>query len=246
MYAPAKPDVPVLQPNDIAEADGFLFGIPTRYGNMPTQVKAFWDATGSLWQKGALVGKMAGTFFSTSSQHGGQETTAFTFLTTLAHHGMIYVPLGYSTPLLLDNELPNGGSAYGAGTLSNPDGSRAVSDHEKSIGEFQGESFAKILKAYVDGRRGSVSSSTTVPTAASSANDDINARASGAPVDTANDPTSTTTARPNTASEAGAVDTVGQPNPEGTNPATTADDSAANGGRKPSIGRRLSSFLNKF
>ncbi|KAI9227267.1 MAG: NAD(P)H:quinone oxidoreductase, type IV [Piptocephalis tieghemiana] len=155
MYAPAKPDVPVLQPNDIAEADGFLFGIPTRYGNMPTQVKAFWDATGSLWQKGALVGKMAGTFFSTSSQHGGQETTAFTFLTTLAHHGMIYVPLGYSTPLLLDNELPNGGSAYGAGTLSNPDGSRAVSDHEKSIGEFQGESFAKILKAYVDGRRGS-------------------------------------------------------------------------------------------
>lgn len=96
MHAPAKPDVPVITVDDLKEADGFLFGIPTRFGTMPAQIKSFLDATGGLWANGTLAGKFAGTFFSTASQHGGQETTAFTTVTYFAHHGMIYVPLGFA------------------------------------------------------------------------------------------------------------------------------------------------------
>jgi NAD(P)H dehydrogenase (quinone) len=96
LHAPAKPDVPVITVDDLKEADGFLFGIPTRFGTMPAQIKSFLDATGGLWANGTLAGKFAGTFFSTASQHGGQETTAFTTVTYFAHHGMIYVPLGFA------------------------------------------------------------------------------------------------------------------------------------------------------
>lgn len=99
MHAPPKPDVPVITVDDLKEADGFLFGIPTRFGIMPAQMKAFLDATGGLWASGGLAGKFAGTFFSTASQHGGQETTAFTAVTYFAHHGMIYVPLGFANPV---------------------------------------------------------------------------------------------------------------------------------------------------
>ncbi|KAJ1919613.1 hypothetical protein H4219_001861 [Mycoemilia scoparia] len=145
MYAAPKPDVPVITPAQLAEADAFLFGIPTRYGTLPAQIKAFWDATGQLWAKGALVGKLAGTFFSTGGQHGGQETTAFTFLTTLVHHGIIYVPLGYRHPNLSDISEVIGGSAYGAGTITDGDGSRQPSQKELDIAEFQGEEFAKTV-----------------------------------------------------------------------------------------------------
>ncbi|KAJ1911407.1 hypothetical protein IWQ60_010152 [Tieghemiomyces parasiticus] len=152
MHAPAKPEIPVLEPKDMAAADGFLFGIPTRYGNMPAQWKHFWDATGQLWVSGALNNKFAGTFFSTASQHGGQETTAFTFLTTLTHHGMIYVPLGYTHANLQDNSEVIGGSAYGAGAVAGGDGSRQVSPKEHAIAEHQGESFTKIVSQYIAGR----------------------------------------------------------------------------------------------
>ena len=71
---------------------------------IPSQVKSVLDATGSLWKTGALVGKPAGVFFSTANQGGGQESTALTFVTQLTHHGMIYVPIGYSSPLLFNND----------------------------------------------------------------------------------------------------------------------------------------------
>ena len=103
------------------------------------QVKALLDSTGGLWQAGALVGKPAGVFFSTGTQNGGQETTALTFVTQLAHHGMVFVPLGYSTPKLFDLSAPHGGSPYGAGTLAGPDGSRQPSALEKDIAEAHGE-----------------------------------------------------------------------------------------------------------
>ncbi|KAJ1657582.1 hypothetical protein IWQ61_003036 [Dispira simplex] len=151
MHAPPKSDIPVLEPKDMVEADGILFGIPTRYGTMPAQWKHFWDATGQLWAKGALTTKMAGTFFSTSSQHGGQETTALTMLTTFSHHGIIYVPMGYTHPNLQDNSEVIGGSAYGAGTVAGGDGSRQISPKEEAIAIHQGEYFAKIVKQYVTG-----------------------------------------------------------------------------------------------
>ncbi|RKP11736.1 NAD(P)H:quinone oxidoreductase, type IV, partial [Piptocephalis cylindrospora] len=149
MHAPPKPDVPIFNPADLPSYDGFLFGIPTRYGNSPAQWRAFWDHTGGLWAKGALVGKVAGTFFSTASQHGGQETTALTFLTTLAHHGITYVPLGYTHPALTDNTEVVGGSAYGAGTIAGGDGSRQPSEKELAIAVAQGESFARRLVQYI-------------------------------------------------------------------------------------------------
>jgi NAD(P)H dehydrogenase (quinone) len=76
MSAPPKPDVPIIQPAQLADADGFIFGFPTRYGMMAAQFKAFLDATGGLWRTQALAGKPAGLFYSTGSQGGGQETTA--------------------------------------------------------------------------------------------------------------------------------------------------------------------------
>ncbi|RKP13911.1 NAD(P)H:quinone oxidoreductase, type IV [Piptocephalis cylindrospora] len=145
MHAPPKPELPIMDPSDLPNYDGYLFGIPTRYGNSPAQWRTFWDKTGGLWAKGGLVGKSAGTFFSTGSQHGGQETTALTFITTLAHHGINYVPLGYTHPALTDNSEVVGGSAYGAGTVVGGDGSRQPSEKELSIAAAQGEAFARYL-----------------------------------------------------------------------------------------------------
>ncbi|KAJ2391354.1 hypothetical protein GGI05_002963 [Coemansia sp. RSA 2603] len=144
MHAPPKTDLPIITASDLTEADGFLFGFPTRYGTVPAQAKAFFDSTGQLWAKQALAGKPAGFFFSTASQHGGQETTVFTTLPILAHHGIIYVPLGYSNPNLFDNGEVVGGSAWGAGTVANGDGSRQPSEKELEIAEHQGEQFAKV------------------------------------------------------------------------------------------------------
>lgn len=95
MHAPPKPDYPVITPDVLATYDAFMFGIPTRFGNYPAQWQAFWDSTGSLWASGALAGKYAGIFSSTSDAGGGQESNVFNALSVLAHHGIIYVPLGY-------------------------------------------------------------------------------------------------------------------------------------------------------
>ncbi|RKO88679.1 NAD(P)H:quinone oxidoreductase, type IV [Blyttiomyces helicus] len=149
MYARKFDEIPVLAPEDLVKADGFLFGIPTRFGTPAAQVKTFWDATGKLWATGALVGKYAGVFTSTGGQHGGMETTIFTFLPHLAHHGIIYVPLGYQAPELHDQSEIIGGSPWGAGTIAGGDGSRKVSEKEIQIALTQGRTFAKtILKAH--------------------------------------------------------------------------------------------------
>ncbi|KAJ2742549.1 hypothetical protein GGI20_004412 [Coemansia sp. BCRC 34301] len=145
MHAPPKPDLPIIKAQDLVEADGFLFGFPTRYGTMPAQVKTFFDSTGQLWQKQALAGKPVGFFFSTASQHGGQEVTVFTTLPILAHHGMIYVPFGYANAHLFDNTEVIGGSAWGAGTIANGDGSRQPSEKELEIARDQGNNFAKVV-----------------------------------------------------------------------------------------------------
>jgi NAD(P)H dehydrogenase (quinone) len=87
MHAPPKPDYPVITAEILATYDAFLFGIPTRYGNFPTQWKTFWDSTGGLWASGGLWGKFAGVFISTGTPGGGQESTAIATLSTLTHHG---------------------------------------------------------------------------------------------------------------------------------------------------------------
>ncbi|KAJ8604088.1 hypothetical protein CTAYLR_001729 [Chrysophaeum taylorii] len=151
MGAPPKPDVAVADPHTLPEFDGFLFGTPTRFGMASAQMKSFMDATGGLWMKGALVGKPAGIFFSTGSQGGGQETTALTFVTQFAHHGLIFVPIGYSNPKLMDMGEIHGGSPYGAGCLAGPDGSRMPSDLEKDVAKHQGTYFAGVVKKLAAG-----------------------------------------------------------------------------------------------
>lgn len=145
MHAPPKSDVPIISAADLPNADGFIFGFPTRFGTFPAQFKAFLDSTGSLWQTGALVGKPAGLFTSTATQNGGQETTLLTAVTALTHHGMLFVPVGYSFGGgMFDVEVAHGGSPYGAGTLAGADGSRQPSELELSMAKHQGTHFAKI------------------------------------------------------------------------------------------------------
>ncbi|KAI9311157.1 flavoprotein-like protein [Dichotomocladium elegans] len=168
MHAPAKPDIPIITVDKLKEADGFLFGIPTRFGTMPAQVKTFLDATGQLWSAGALAGKFGGIFFSTASQHGGQETTAFTTLTYFAHHGINYVPLGFANAHLSDNTEVVGGSPYGAGTIAGGDGSRQPSEKEISIAVTQGENFGEVLNTFFHVK---APAATVASSATGSAND---------------------------------------------------------------------------
>ncbi|KAJ3195277.1 hypothetical protein HK101_000614 [Irineochytrium annulatum] len=144
-------DIPVIQPAQLPDFDGFLFGLPvlsifsTRYGIAPAQMKAFWDATGQLWGKQALANKFAGCFVSTGTQHGGQETTVMSFIPHFVHHGIIFVPLGFSHPALFDSTEVIGGSPWGAGTVAGGDGSRKASEKELAIAKTQGTNFGKIV-----------------------------------------------------------------------------------------------------
>ncbi|KJZ77560.1 Minor allergen Alt a 7 [Hirsutella minnesotensis 3608] len=153
MHAPPKPtDVPALtDPNKLKEYDGFLFGIPTRYGNFPAQWKTFWDRTGGIWASGGYAGKFAGLFISTGSPGGGQESTALAAMSTLSHHGIIYVPLGYSNvfPQLTNLSEVHGGSPWGAGTFAGGDGSRQPSNLELEIATIQGTSFYNIISKWL-------------------------------------------------------------------------------------------------
>ena len=121
MHAPGQSDaIPIITPDKLEEYDAFLFGIPTRFGNFPAQWKTFWDNTGKQWQTGGYSGKYAGVFVSTASQGGGQESTALATMSTLAHHGIIYVPLGYASSFqhMVGLDEVRGGSAFGAGTFA--------------------------------------------------------------------------------------------------------------------------------
>jgi len=148
MHAPPKPDVPIIDVHDLPTADGFLFGFPTRYGAPAAQFKSFFDATGSLWQSGALVGKPAGCFTSTASMGGGQEVTIANSLSNLVHHGMIYVPVGYAAgEFMFDLSEVRGGTPWGAGTFAGPTGQRQPTANELKLAHFQGAAFAKVVKA---------------------------------------------------------------------------------------------------
>nr|XP_043629508.1 NAD(P)H dehydrogenase (quinone) FQR1-like isoform X2 [Erigeron canadensis] len=144
--APPKSDAPIITPTELAEADGFVFGFPTRFGMMSSQFKAFFDATGSLWRAQKLAGKPAGIFNSTGAQCSGEETTPLTAITQLAHHGMIFVPIGYTFgPNMFEIEKAKGGSPYGAGTYAG-DGSRQPSELELKQAFHQGKHIATVTK----------------------------------------------------------------------------------------------------
>jgi len=144
--------IPFAQPAQLAEADAILFGTPTRFGNMCSQMRNFLDQTGGLWVKGALIGKVGSVFTSTGTQHGGQETTITSFHSTLLHQGMIVVGVPYSETRLVNMTEITGGSPYGASTLAGSDNKRPVSENELGIAQFQGRHVAQIARDLVAGR----------------------------------------------------------------------------------------------
>ena len=130
-------------PDALIAYDGIVVGTPTRYGRMSSQMAGFWDQTGGLWMRGALVGKVGAAFTSTAAQHGGQETTLFSILTNLLHMGCTIVGLDYNFAAQNGSEEVKGGSPYGASTIANSDGSRLPSRIELDGAHYLGRKVAE-------------------------------------------------------------------------------------------------------
>jgi NAD(P)H dehydrogenase (quinone) len=135
---------PIATPEELAQYDAIIVGTGTRFGRMSAQMANFWDQTGGLWFRGALVGKLGAAFTSTASQHGGQETTLFSILTTLLHQGMVITGLPYAFQGQLKLDEVTGGTPYGASTLAGGDGSRQVSANELDGARFLGKHVAEL------------------------------------------------------------------------------------------------------
>jgi NAD(P)H dehydrogenase (quinone) len=135
---------PIATVDELPRYDAIIFGTPTRFGNMCSQMRNFLDQTGRHWMSGALIGKVGSVFTSTATQHGGQETTITSFHSTLLHQGMVIVGVPYSCQALLNMNEITGGTPYGASTLAGGDGRRQPSQNELTIAKFQGEHVAKI------------------------------------------------------------------------------------------------------
>lgn len=136
---------PLAEPSELADYDAVIVGTPTRFGNMASQMRNFWDQTGGLWMKGALVGKVGSVFASTGTG-GGNETTITSTWNTLAHHGMVIVPLNYGASELMDLSAVKGGSPYGAATIAGADGSRQPNDTELALARYQGRTVADVAR----------------------------------------------------------------------------------------------------
>ncbi len=141
--------VPVCKVADLPTADAIIFGTPTRFGNMCGQMRQFLDATGGLWAKGALVGKVGSVFTSSATQHGGQESTILSFHTTLYHQGMIVVGLPYAFAGQMRIDEITGGSPYGASTIAGGQGERMPSENELEAARYQGRHVAEITAKLV-------------------------------------------------------------------------------------------------
>jgi NAD(P)H dehydrogenase (quinone) len=131
-----EPDVPghgspYVELQDLAECAGLALGSPTRFGNMASAMKYFWDGTAAEWLSGTLAGKPAVVFTSTGSLHGGQEATLLSMMIPLLHHGMLVMGLPYTHPELMNTA--SGGSPYGATHWAGIDGNKPVTDDEKRL-----------------------------------------------------------------------------------------------------------------
>lgn len=137
---------PVATPAELAGYDAIIVGTPTRFGNMTSQMRSFWDQTGGQWLKRELVGKVGSVFASSGTQHGGNETTILTTIPTLLHQGMIIVGLPYSCVEQSGVEEVKGGSPYGATTIAGSQGERQPSEQELGMARYQGRHVAQIAK----------------------------------------------------------------------------------------------------
>lgn len=137
-------DAAVATVDELPNYDAIIFGTPTRFGMMASQMRNFLDQTGGLWAKGALIGKVGSVFVSTATQHGGQEATLLSFHTSLLHHGMVIAGLPYSFGGQTRLDEVTGGSPYGATTIAGGDGSRQPSENELEGAHFQGAHVARL------------------------------------------------------------------------------------------------------
>jgi len=135
--------IPVCTLDDLREADGMLFGSPTRFGNMAAQMKQLFDSAGSIWLKGELEGKPAGVFTSTASTHGGQETTLLSMMIPLIHLGAIIVGVPYSYEGMIHTDA-RGGTPYGASTIAGPRGELKPHVEDFKLARMQGHRVAMI------------------------------------------------------------------------------------------------------
>jgi NAD(P)H dehydrogenase (quinone) len=142
--------IPLASVDDLAAADAIIFGTPTRFGNMCGQMRQFLDATGALWAKDALVGKVGSVFTSTGTQHGGQESTILSFHVTLLHHGMIVAGLPYSFKGQMKTDVVSGCSPYGASTIAGTAGERTPGEYDLDGARFQGKYVAEIAGRLFD------------------------------------------------------------------------------------------------
>ena len=130
--------------DDLAKCSGLALGSPTRFGNMASEMKYFWDQTTSLWLNGALHDKPACVFTASGSMHGGQESTLLSMLPPLFHHGMMVMGLSNSNPALSNTK--SGGTPYGASHVSGPRHDLGLSQDEKSLCYDQGRRLGDIVK----------------------------------------------------------------------------------------------------
>ena len=144
--AAAVPDdgAPYVELDELKNCSGLALGSPTRFGNMAAAMKYFLDGSSSLWLSGALIGKPAGVFTSTSSLHGGQESTLLSMMLPLLHHGMIIAGLPYSEAALLSTTT--GGTPYGASHLAGGDSNLPLSEEEKALCKAQGKRLAMLAQ----------------------------------------------------------------------------------------------------
>lgn len=142
---------PYASHDDLRECMGLAMGSPTRFGNMAAPLKYFLDSTGSLWLSGALTGKPATVFTSSSTIHSGQETTLISMMLPLLHHGMVIMGIPYSQTELLTTRT--GGTPYGSSHLAGTDSDLPLSEEEKALCKAQGRRLARttLLLAPRDG-----------------------------------------------------------------------------------------------
>ena len=126
---------------DAEAADAIIFGTPTRFGNVSSELKAFVDSLGGLWFQGKLVGKVGSAFVSTGTQHGGNESTPLTMYNFMAHLGMIIVPLGYGDPIMFQ-----AGTPYGATSISGQNAAPPTAN-DLEVARYQGRRVAQVAKA---------------------------------------------------------------------------------------------------
>jgi NAD(P)H dehydrogenase (quinone) len=136
---------PYVTLDDLSECIGLALGSPTRFGNMAAPLKYFLDSTTPIWLSAALVGKPAAVFTSSSSQHGGQESTLVSMMLPLLHHGMVIVGLPYSEPALMDTA--SGGTPYGASHVAGANSDRPLSAHEAELCRALGRRLAHVALA---------------------------------------------------------------------------------------------------